>query len=394
VQKPSMTAHPDEEIRVAAQYQEAREALFSPSATRSYTAKRRHNRKPPDSRTPFTRDADRILHSPAYTRYIDKTQVFYLVENDHITHRVLHVQFVSKIARTIGRYLRLNEDLIEAIALGHDIGHAPYGHTGEEFLSKISKRQRGIPFSHNVQSVRFLDTIEDQDLTLQVLDGIFCHNGESTETELTPAPYEDFSEYERRLEAIGEENGDVSPMTAEGCVVRFADTIAYIGRDIDDAQVTGLLPADLPLSPSVCEVLGDDTRSFIDTLSLDLMRSSECNEECRIAYSDEVGAALHDLKNYNYETIYNNPLLTSERGKVEEMYETVFSALLEDLETEKKDSPVYTMFLDASWVVPAYRGSATDEDIVIDCIAGMTDRTFEKTFRNIVLPRKVKGRFS
>lgn len=389
-----MIPHPDEEIRVAARYQEAREALFSPAATRSHRAKRRHNRKPPDSRTPFTRDADRILHSPAYTRYIDKTQVFYLVENDHITHRVLHVQFVSKIARTIGRYLRLNEDLIEAIALGHDIGHAPYGHTGEQFLSKISKRHRRMPFSHNVQSVRFLDTIEDQDLTLQVLDGILCHNGESTETELTPAPYDDFAEYERRLEAIGKEGGDVAPMTPEACVVRFADTIAYIGRDIDDARATGLLPDQMSLSSSVCEVLGDDTRSFIDTLSLDLMRSSACNNECRIAYSDEVGAALHDLKEYNYQTIYNNPLLTSEREKVEAMYETVFSALLEDLEKEKKDSPVYTMFLDTPWVTPGYQNNATDEDIVIDCIAGMTDRTFEATFRTIVLPRKVKGRFS
>jgi len=127
---------------------------------------------------------------------------------------------------------------------------------------------------------------------------------------------------------------------------------------------------------------------------MDLMRSSECNEECRIAYSEEVGAALQDLKDYNYATIYNNPLLTSEREKVEAMYETVFSALLEDLEAEKKDSPVYTMFLNASWVASGYQNEATNEDIVIDCIAGMTDRTFEATFRKIVLPRKVKGRFS
>ena len=229
---------------------------------------------------------------------------------------------------------------------------------------------------------------------MQVLDGILCHNGESNETELIPSPYDDFAEYESRVRIMGEGDGDVAPMTPEACVVRFADTIAYIGRDIDDAQATGLLPAQNSLSPSVCEVLGDDTRSFIDTLSLDLMRSSECNGECRIAYSEEVGVALRDLKAYNYETIYNNPLLTSEREKVEAMYETVFSALLEDLEMEKKESPVYTMFLTAPWVSSSYRTDATNEDIVTDCIAGMTDRTFETTFEKIVLPRKVKGRFS
>ena len=135
------------------EYIEEKEALLSDKATRSAAARRRHNRKPEDIRAPFSRDADRIIHTKAYSRYIDKTQVFYQVENDHITHRVLHVQIVSKIARTIGRSLRLNEDLIEAIALGHDIGHTPYGHTGEDFLSRICRRTGIGRFAHNVQSV-------------------------------------------------------------------------------------------------------------------------------------------------------------------------------------------------------------------------------------------------
>ena len=174
------------------QYTQQREALLSFHAARSDQAVRRKNRKPEDIRTPYSRDADRIIHTRAYSRYIDKTQVFYLVENDHITHRVIHVQLVSKIARTIGRCLRLNEDLIEAIALGHDIGHIPYGHFGESCLSDLCKKHDIGKFFHNVQSVRFLDRIEDQDLTMQVLDGILCHNGETDDVRISPEPCPDW----------------------------------------------------------------------------------------------------------------------------------------------------------------------------------------------------------
>ena len=182
------------------EYIEEKEALLSDKATRSAAARRRHNRKPEDIRAPFSRDADRIIHTKAYSRYIDKTQVFYQVENDHITHRVLHVQIVSKIARTIGRSLRLNEDLIEAIALGHDIGHTPYGHTGEDFLSRICRRTGIGRFAHNVQSVRFLQEIEDRDLTLQVLDGILCHDGEASDGVVRPLPYDDWETFDRITE--------------------------------------------------------------------------------------------------------------------------------------------------------------------------------------------------
>ena len=142
-------------------YISKRDALLSPLAATSADAVRRHNRKADDILDTVYRDADRIIHTRAYTRYIDKTQVFYLVENDHITHRVIHVQIVSKIARTIGRCLRLNEDLIEAIALGHDIGHIPYGHFGETCLSALCEQYGIGKFFHNVQSVQFLDRIED-----------------------------------------------------------------------------------------------------------------------------------------------------------------------------------------------------------------------------------------
>ena len=158
--------------------------MLSSLAVRSADAVRRMSDDRMDSgyRQAFSVDVDRILHSLAYARYIDKTQVFYLVKNDHITHRVLHVQLVSKIARTIGRFLNLNEDLIEAIALGHDIGHTPFGHDGEHFLSEIC-RDHGIGyFCHNLQSVQFLEKVERKgkgwNLCLQTLDGILCHDGE------------------------------------------------------------------------------------------------------------------------------------------------------------------------------------------------------------------------
>lgn len=166
----------------------------------------------------FSIDADRILHSLAYSRYIDKTQVFYLIKNDHITHRVLHVQLVSKIGRNIGRLLRLNEDLIEAIALGHDIGHAPFGHDGEVFLSALCESQGIGAFLHNIQSVRFLQEIERKgrgwNLTLQVLDGIFCHDGEIHSQSLKPHRHKRFSDfYEQTKQKQADPRTDFLPMT-------------------------------------------------------------------------------------------------------------------------------------------------------------------------------------
>ena len=161
--------------------------ILSKYACRSNKGKRRYpeREKIPDReniRPIFFHDTDKIIHSLAYTRYIDKTQVFYLFEHDHITHRVLHVQFVSKIGRVIGRCLRLNEDLIEAISLGHDLGHVPYGHDGERVLNDLCIKHKIGFFCHNAQSVRFLMEIEDKgqglNLSLQVLDGILAHNGE------------------------------------------------------------------------------------------------------------------------------------------------------------------------------------------------------------------------
>ena len=214
-------------------------------------------------RQAFSVDGDRILHSRAYARYIDKTQVFYLVRNDHITHRVLHVQLVSKISRTIGRFLGLNEDLIEAISLGHDIGHTPFGHDGERFLSELCDEHGIGAFHHNIQSVQFLDRVERKgrgwNLCLQTLDGILCHDGEVHNQMLAPWPVKTFESLAAEMAAKkADPAADLMPMTLEGCVVRMADTVAYIGRDIEDAIRLGLIErTDIP--DACAQVLGTAT---------------------------------------------------------------------------------------------------------------------------------------
>jgi len=212
-----------------------------------------------DIRPPFFRDVDRIVHSKAYARYIDKTQVFFEVNNANVTHRSLHVILVSRISRQIGRVLKLNLDLIEAIALGHDIGHAPYGHLGEEILNEISEKYNLGIFNHNAQSVRWLSHLERRfpkepaqglNLTLQVLDGILCHDGEINEQQLKPKVkngknWQDHSkEYD---DSFTKDSIKRIPMSYEGIAMRFADTISYIGRDIEDAILLKIIKrSDIP----------------------------------------------------------------------------------------------------------------------------------------------------
>lgn len=335
----------------------SKESLYSPLATRdSQCLRRKQNKKEePLIRPPFFRDADRIIHSKVYSRYIDKTQVFFLVDNDHITHRVLHVQLVSKIARAIGRVLRLNEDLIEAISLGHDIGHVPYGHPGESILSELCEKQGIGRFLHNVQSVRFLDTIEDRDLSLQVLDGILCHNGEVHNKSLKPSGNADWETFESKMEDIKNKGGDdVFPLTMEGCVVRFADTIAYLGRDLKDALEVNLISEDLPGFPENCRELfgykaGDDINWIVlDTLVKDLINNS-FNKDV-LSFSDNVSECIRDCKEYNMEHIYGSPLLVRKKKKIGNMYGLIFETFLTDLMDENRGSLIYSDMLDLKWI--------------------------------------------
>jgi dGTPase len=228
----------------------------------------------------FFHDTDKIIHSLAYTRYIDKTQVFYLFENDHITHRVLHVQFVSKIARVIGRCLKLNEDLIEAIALGHDIGHTPFGHDGESFLNEICKNEGIGHFYHNAQSVKLLHEIENKgnglNLSLQVLDGILAHNGEILSAKYIPVKEKKWDDFEKEYRKCFQKKDyykKIVPMTLEACVVRISDIIAYIGRDFEDAIEVKLIKRN-SLPKEISKIIGNSNDKIINTLVMDIINNS------------------------------------------------------------------------------------------------------------------------
>jgi len=357
--------------------QRERETL-SPIATQSAAGVRRFEdtRLEEDYRQPFSTDVDRILHSRAYTRYIDKTQVFYLIKHDHITHRVLHVQLVSKIARSIGRFLGLNEDLIEAIALGHDIGHTPFGHDGEKFLSELC-RANGIGyFRHNVQSVQFLERVERKgkgwNLCLQTLDGILCHDGEIHNQKLKPARDKTFETIDQEM-AAKKTDPEIKliPMTQEGCVVRMADTIGYIGRDIEDAiRLNMIKRSDLPAE--CVERLGDTTGTIVYNLVTDIINSSFQN--IYIAFSPEVSAALERLKEFNLEHIYMNPKIKGQTDTIKKLFGILFERFLDDIEKENRTSVIFTSFLED--MSPDYITNHNSAEIVRDFIAGMTDQYF------------------
>jgi len=335
----------------------------------------------------FSVDADRILHSLAYSRYIDKTQVFYLIKNDHITHRVLHVQLVSKIARTVGRLLRLNEDLIEAIALGHDIGHTPFGHDGEKFLSALCKSHNIGHFLHNIQSVRFLQGIERKgrgwNLSLQVLDGIFCHNGELHNQALEPRKNKSFETLDEEMIQRGKDPSlDVWPMTLEGCVVRMADTISYIGRDIEDAIRLRLIDrGDLP---EKCKrILGDTNGTIVYTLVEDLVGNSL--DKPSVSFSSEVGEALRELKTFNEESIYSNKKIKDQTYQIKLMFELLFEKYYNDLQKGNEDSDIFTEFLDG--MKSEYGEKTPAAGIVRDFIAGMTDEYFLNQCQKYLVPQ-------
>ena len=322
---------------------------LSPQATLNTQALRRRHEEQLDTeyRLPFSVDADRILHALSYTRYIDKTQVFYLIENDHITHRVLHVQLVSKIARTIGRFLGLNEDLIEAIALGHDIGHIPFGHDGERILTDLCQAHGAGYFHHNVQSVQFLDRVERKgrgwNLCLQTLDGILCHDGEIHNQRLGPQNSKTFADMDAEIVAKNTDpKTELIPMTLEGCVVRMTDTISYIGRDIEDAIRLGIIKRSA--LPRVCvKRLGNTNGTIVFNLVSDVIKNSY--RQTYVAFSPEVSDALQKLKAFNMERIYLNPKIKQHLQTIRKLFEILFEQYLADLEKKNVSSVIYTQFL-------------------------------------------------
>ena len=328
-------------------------------------------------RPAFVRDAEKILHCPYYNRYGDKTQVFSLYKNDDITRRALHVQLVSRIARNIGRMLGLDTDLIEAIALGHDIGHTPFGHAGEKFLDIISMEKTGKHFLHNVHSVRVLDEIFMYNISLQTLDGILCHNGESEMRTYVPwqtRTFEQFDEIYQKCYTDKSYANSIMPSTKEGCVVRISDLIAYIGKDRQDAMKTGLIQSYDSFSNSS---LGNFNAAIINNMIVNVIENS-LGKDC-ICMDEECFNNLRDSKRENYEKIYYSKEVSSiQKEVIAPMFDSLYTKLLFDLENSNKSSPIFKQHVDYINNARKYYSVEdyleTDKNqIIIDYIASMTD---------------------
>lgn len=336
-----------------------------------------------DIRPAYFRDIDKIIYSLSYTRYIDKTQVFSNNDNDNISKRMTHVQMVSKIARTIGRALNLNEDLIEAASLGHDLGHVPFGHTGEAILSKISLEHGEGYFNHNIQSVRTLMYVENKgkgvNISLQVLDAIMCHNGEIVESNYSPVPKtkEQFLKEYNNSYKEKKANLKMRPMTLEGCVVRISDVIGYIGRDIEDAIRVGVIKKQ-ELPEEIIEVLGNNNSDIINTMVLDIIENSYGKPYIKM--SSKIYIALDKLKKFNYEHIYSKANTKEQLDLYEKQFRFLFEIYLKQIK-EKEDEKIFKVFLNE--MDEEYIKNTTDERKVIDYIAGMTDDYFINEYNRL-----------
>ncbi len=321
----------------------------------------------------YARDIDKILHHPYYNRYTDKTQVFSFFKDDDITRRALHVQLVSRIARNIGRLLGLDLDLIEAIALGHDMGHTPFGHAGERLLGDIYHKRTGRFFNHNVHSVRVLDKIFNLNISLDTLDGILCHNGELELQEYRPSTISGFSEFDKKVESCYTDRDGVKkliPSTLEGCVVRVSDIIAYIGKDRQDAERVGV----------GAEFSGSDNSYMINNFIINIVENSFGKDYIKM--DEEYFKALKRAKEENYKTIYlSQDVNTQYKTCLQPMFEMLYDKLLSQYGNE--NSLLHRHHIDYVnrrrgyyQTGVDYREENTLDDIVVDYIASMTDDYF------------------
>lgn len=333
-------------------------------------------------RPAFVRDVEKIMHVPYYNRYSDKTQVFSFYQNDDISRRALHVQLVSRIARNIGSVLGLNESLIEAISLGHDIGHTPFGHAGERILSSLYQEHTGRYFNHNVHSVRVLDDMVNWNISLQTLDGILCHNGELELKEYRPCEMSTFVEYDKKVEACYvDENaiGELIPCTLEGCVMRICDIIAYLGKDRQDAMRLNLLKE----SPFTAGAIGTSNGEIINNFSVNIIENSYGKDYLKM--DEEYFDALRQAKKENYEMIYNNKSLNDlYENEIRPMFGELYEELLRQAESGDKSSVFYrhhmaymekNNFYIKSHVRKPYAEQEKNQ-LVVDYLASMTDNYF------------------
>lgn len=332
----------------------------------------------------FVRDVDKILNCPFYNRYSDKTQVFSLYKNDDITHRSLHVQLVSRIARTIGKALNLNLDLIEAIALGHDVGHTPFGHTGERFLDELYREHTGRRFSHNIHSVRVLDEIFPLNLTLQTLNGIAAHNGEMELNAYLPRPLTDFSAFDEEIKRCyldAEYVKKLTPCTLEGCVMRISDIIAYLGKDRHDAETGNILRAEDFSDYGI----GKINAEIVNNLMVNIIELSYGKPFIRLDKAHF--EALQKGKRENYAHIYGNASVKHADATIKLMMAELYEKLLSDLTEGRASSPIFKHHIEylnrpyyAVKRETPYEETEKNQ-IVVDFIAGMTDDYFIELHR-------------
>lgn len=339
-------------------------------------------------RPAFVRDIEKILHLPYYNRYADKTQVFSFNNNDDITRRGLHVQLVSRIARNIGSVLGLNLDLIEAIALGHDIGHTPFGHAGERFLNDIYNNETGRYFNHNVHSVRVLDTLFARNFTLQTLDGVICHNGEFEQQQYKPRYSKTFAEYDNEVEHCYTDGYSaiekLVPCTLEGCVVRVCDMIAYIGKDRQDAITAGIINEDYEFST---ELIGQNNAKIINNLTVDIINNSYGKDY--ILLSPQAFNDLKTAKTENYKVIYKNDKINHQYDDfIKPMMEKIYYKLLDDVKEKDENSIIFKHHIDFIYNNSKYYRDTNyineePNQIVVDYIASMTDDYFLELYKHL-----------
>ena len=308
---------------------------LSPLAARAYPARRARPEEDSPHRTPFQRDRDRIVHTRAFRRLKHKTQVFISPKGDHYRTRLTHTLEACGIARNVARALRLNEDLTEAVGLGHDLGHPPFGHIGEAVLDECLQERYGVRFHHNLHSLRMVEHLENLNLTEQVRDGILNHTGPDR------------------------------PASLEGRVVRIVDRIAYINHDIDDAIRAGVISFD-DLPADEIGVLGKTGSARIETLVGDLLERSE--EADDIVQGEQVGGAMLRLREFMFGHVYLGPEAQRERLRVERMLHFLFDHYADNLP-------------------PALTPDASDHERVVDYLAGMTDRYAIRVFSDLSVPQ-------
>lgn len=342
-------------------------------------------------RTNFALDRDRILYSGAYRRYHGKTQVFSFTNliDEEMTNRNLHTTYVSQISRTIGKALRLNLELIEAIALGHDLGHCPFGHDGEKALSRVCREHDIGAFHHNIESLQIVDHIakagRGMNLTFQVRDGIISHDGEVHNTILRPQRDKQESDIEDYIaKKTNDQNALWMPATMEGCVVRISDTIAYIGQDIEDAVRFKILKSD-QLPQDCTDYLGNSNSQIIDTLVKSAIVNSYKNEY--IAFDEETSHYLLKLKNFNYKYIYTDENVKQANQIINRSMDILYEKYLGDIKSDNTQSKIFLHFLNHK--NEKYTESFSPAQKVRDFIATMTDRYYNEEIKDYLLPWKL-----